>query len=355
MRQQEKTLEHPPRDRQAGQTVAIPDDAGLAALVEASRVRIERGSKSFATAARLFDADTRASAYMLYAWCRHCDDVIDGQEFGYQTSDTAASSAGAQARLVKLRAETLTALEGDLVAGPDQDVFAALATVVARHDIPNRHPLELIDGFAMDVEGRTYATLSDTLDYSYHVAGVVGVMMAMIMGVRDRATLNRASDLGIAFQLTNIARDVVPDAEVGRVYLPQDWLNAAGVSASPDNPAAIVDPAHRDKVYAVAERLLDTADLYYQSAEYGIPHLPARAAWAIAAARNVYREIGRVIRARGPRAWDSRAYVGRGGKLQGVALGGLQAATARFKPLMNGRGDAATRAGLWTHPDLGDV
>ena len=81
----------------------------------------------------------------------------------------------------------------------------------------------------MDVDDRAYETLEDTLDYCYHVAGVVGVMMAMIMGVRKSATLNRASDLGLAFQLTNIARDVMDDAKMGRVYLPRQWLAEAGV------------------------------------------------------------------------------------------------------------------------------
>ena len=95
--------------------------------------------------------------------------------------------------------------------------------------MPHRYPLEHLDGFVMDVEGREYHTLTDTVEYCYHVAGVVGVMMAYIMGVRDEPTLDRATDLGLAFQLTNICRDVVEDAEVGRVYLPLDWLTEAGV------------------------------------------------------------------------------------------------------------------------------
>ena len=89
--------------------------------------------------------------------------------------------------------------------------------------------MDLLQGFEMDVEGRRYDTLEDTLDYAYHVAGVVGVMMARIMGVQDAPTLRRAQDLGLAFQLTNIARDVVEDARGGRVYLPGQWLDEAGV------------------------------------------------------------------------------------------------------------------------------
>ena len=316
-------------------------------LVEASRERIERGSKSFAAASRLFDAPTRASAYMLYAWCRHCDDEIDGQELGHRSGP--AASFDSRQRLEELRAQTMRALAGE----PDGEVFEALARVVAEHDIPDRHPLEHLEGFGMDVDGRAYRTIDDTLDYSYHVAGVVGVMMAMVMGVRARETLNRASDLGIAFQLTNIARDIIPDAEAGRLYLPADWLAEAGV---PED--AVGDLRYRAGVFAVAERLLDTADQYYASAEFGIPELPARAAWAIAAARNVYRDIGRLVRARGPQAWDTRAYVGRGGKFAGLALGGVQAAASRIAPARvrtAANAKALTREGLWTHPNLGEA
>ena len=191
------------------------------AIVEHSRKLIEKGSKSFAGAARLFDDDTRASAYMLYAWCRHCDDEIDDQDLGFKRAD--GSPVPQAERLAQLTEKTRAAIAGCA----DEPVFQALARVVAKHNIPARHPMELIEGFRMDVDGRHYRTADETLSYCYHVAGVVGVMMAMIMGVRDTPTLNRAADLGIAFQLTNIARDVVPDALEGRVYLPSDWLDEA--------------------------------------------------------------------------------------------------------------------------------
>ena len=310
-------------------------------IVEHSRQLIEKGSKSFAGAARLFDNDTRASAYMLYAWCRHCDDEIDGQELGFNRAPATVTEP-AEVRLARITAQTIAAIKGDA----DHPVFQALARVVAKHEIPARHPLELIEGFRMDVEGRHYQTADDTLSYCYHVAGVVGVMMAMIMGVRDQATLNRASDLGIAFQLTNIARDVIPDALAGRVYLPADWLSEAGLSGG----AAIADPANRDAVFAVTKRLLNEADRYYLSARYGLPHLPIRAAWAIAAARRIYRQIGLVVRQRGARAWDSRAGVSHRGKMAQaflaiVSIGRAHASRAIKTP--------PPRDGLWTMPGLG--
>lgn len=313
-------------------------------VVEYSRDVIEKGSKSFAGAARLFDGDTRASAYMLYAWCRHADDEIDGQELGHAPARQVAGPDEPRTRLATLRLRTQRALAGEAV----EPVYQALARVVAKHAIPACHPMELIEGFAMDVEGRRYATLEDTCSYCYHVAGVVGVMMAMIMGVRERETLNRACDLGIAFQLTNIARDVVPDAEAGRLYLPADWLAEAGIEATPE---AVADPANRAAVFIVAERLLNEADRYYVSARHGLPALPIRAAWAIAAARRVYRDIGGVVRQRRTQAWDQRAVVSRYRKMLSVFYAGLSISRAHLRGALTG---APPRVGLWTRPGLGE-
>lgn len=307
-------------------------------LVALSRERIEKGSKSFAGAARLFDPATRASAYMLYAWCRHCDDEIDGQDLGHNTA--AATTAATEACLARLRQRTVEAIEGRA----NEPIFLALQTVLARHEIPARHPLELIEGMAMDVRGETYASLADTLRYSYHVAGVVGVMMAMIMGARAAATLDRASDLGIGFQLTNIARDVTADANVGRVYLPADWLTEAGVAATPE---AVRAEGNRAAVHAVTLRLLSEADRYYASAGYGLADLPLRSAMAIAAARRVYSDIGNVVRERGVEGATRRASLSRMRKLSGLATATADAmaahAFARWRT-------PADRTGLWTMP-----
>jgi 15-cis-phytoene synthase len=290
-----------------------------AVLLEAKQ-SIAVGSKSFAAAARLFDQRTRESAVMLYAWCRYCDDVIDGQVLGHG-SGTRTHGDPAE-RLEHLRALTRRAYRGEPMTEPP---FAAFQEVVMRHAIPEDLPAQHLAGFAMDVAGRCYRTIDDTLDYCYHVAGVVGVMMAMVMGVREEAVLDRASDLGIAFQLTNIARDVVEDAAVGRIYLPSDWLAEEEIDA-----LHLALPEHRPGVAGVASRLLDVADDYYDSAGHGIAALPLRSAWAIATARAVYRRIGRRVRARGARAWDTRTATTRSDKLRQVVLGGANAMYFRF-------------------------
>jgi phytoene synthase len=304
-----------------------------------SRERLQKGSMSFAKAARLFPPELRASATMLYAWCRHCDDEIDGQILGANPHGSPLARASAEQKLAGLRVNTEAALAGH----SDEPVFIGLQRVVAAHAMPARYPLDLVEGMAMDVAGRTYASLDDTLSYAYYVAGVVGIMMASIMGVRDRATLERACDLGIAFQLTNIARDVIPDALQGRVYLPERWLAAEGVPA-----AEVADPRHRKAVFRVTERLLDVADAYYRSAASGIGHLPFRSAWAIASARRVYRGIGEVVRQRGEAAWDQRARTRALSQFAGIAVASVEAAA--FVAVGGRRGPP--RDGLWTPTHL---
>lgn len=271
---------------------------------------------------------------MLYAWCRHCDDRIDAQDHGHRAPGQDLGDA--KGRWLALEDETRRALDGDPMTDP---AFIALQRVVSAHGIPRRHPLDLLRGFAMDVEGRHYRTLDDTLDYCYHVAGVVGVMMAMVMNARSSEALDRAADLGIAFQLTNIARDVCDDARVGRVYLPSDWLDEAGVPAG-----AILQAGHRAAVASVVARLLGEADRYYDSSLAGLAALDFRCAWSIAAARRVYREIGQVVKRRGASAWDTRATVGNGSKtVLGLAAAG-DALGARVAERTK------SRDGLWTRP-----
>ncbi len=305
-------------------------------LLRHSEAVIAKGSQSFAAAARLFGPQTRADAVMLYTWCRYADDVIDGQNLGHDQQQDFRT--GQLERLAKLKAKTEAALNGETANDP---VFEALRQVVARNHIPHRHPLELIAGFGMDVQERHYHTFEDTLEYCYHVAGVVGVMMAMIMGARDDAVLDRASDLGVAFQLTNIARDIVDDARVGRCYLPQQWMDELSLAS--------IDPQDRNQwqdLHRLALRLLASAEPYYASAHAGLSALDFRSAWAVASARRVYRDIGRKLRQSGPEAWDGRVSTGslRKAWLIALALGDVVVSRTRRQ------GDGPSRDGLYQRP-----
>lgn len=292
-------------------------------VIDHATQSINVGSKSFAAAAKLFDERTRQSAVMLYAWCRHCDDVIDGQILGHGQLDGDRSSG--EARLATLVELTERAYAGESMQDP---AFAAFQQVVRRHAIPPELPLEHLAGFGMDVQDYRYQTLDDTLLYCYRVAGVVGLMMARVMGAKSEATLDRACDLGLAFQLTNIARDIVEDAQIGRVYLPADWLEEVGIPADEISLAH-----HRPALALLAARLVDLAEPYYQSASQGLRDLPWRSAWSIATAHGIYRQIGIEVKARGAAAWDTRVSTSRAQKMQFLAGGAVLAMASRRMPI----------------------
>jgi len=264
------------------------------AALEECRWMIQKGSKSFSLAARLFDANTRDAAFFLYGWCRYCDDQVD------QVGKSADAGEMA-ARLKALKENTAAAFS---FAPQREPVFIALQYIVHRYGIPSHYALELIEGMAMDVRGTHYTTLKELLLYCYRVAGTVGLMMAHVMGLRDERALKHAADLGIAMQLTNIARDIIEDAAMGRIYLPHSWLDEAQIK-----PEEIAAPANREKLALLTQRLLRETERYYRSGDDGLWDLSFRSACAVAAARNVYSEIGALLLRKGARAWDERTYV----------------------------------------------
>jgi 15-cis-phytoene synthase len=275
------------------------------ALVEHARLSIAKGSKSFAMASLLFDPVTRERAWLLYCWCRACDDIADGQEHG----GALAPIADAPARLAMMRTLTASALRGNTTENP---AFDALGLVAKECAIPHRFAHDLIEGFALDAAEWRPQTSDDLLRYCYHVAGAVGLMMAVVMGVSpdDKATLDRACDLGLAFQLANIARDVAEDAAGGRCYIPADWLSELGVDAT-----TLLLPQHREKRAIIGARLADMAAGYEASARHGTPALPFRSAWAVLSAAGIYGDIAREVKRRGPAAWDNRVVTSKVAKL----------------------------------------
>jgi 15-cis-phytoene synthase len=285
------------------------------------RWMIQKGSKSFSLAARLFDPATRDAAFFLYGWCRYCDDQVD-------QVDASVTAEELNRRLKALKEKTAAAFS---FAPQQEPVFIALQYIVHRYGIPSHYALELIEGMAMDVRATQYTSLKELLLYCYRVAGTVGLMMAHIMGLRDEGALKHAADLGIAMQLTNIARDIIEDASMGRIYLPSAWLSEARIA-----PEAIAAPENREKLAILTLRLLRDAERYYRSGDEGLWHLSFRSACAVAAARNVYSEIGALLLKKGARAWDERSYVTGARKfhviLRGI-LGLLRSVPARlFKP-----------------------
>ncbi len=177
-----------------------------------------KSGSSFYYSFRLLPPERRRAITALYAFCREVDDVVD------EVHDPGV----ARAKLAWWRTEVAAVYEG----APQHPVAQALVPVVRAYRLPREHFDAVIDGMAMDLAQQRYADFADLERYCHRVAGVVGLMSAEIFGYEAPSTARFARDLGIAFQLTNIVRDVGEDARRGRIYLPQEDLARHGVSAS---------------------------------------------------------------------------------------------------------------------------
>ena len=271
---------------------------------------LANGSRTFLAASKLLPAAVRDPACALYAFCRLADDEVDGQVGGgaprpAHDADAQADASQAVGRLRQRLAHIYAGRPGPEAAD------RALAAVVRRFAIPAELPHALIEGFEWDAAGRHYESLHDVQAYAARVAGTVGAMMALLMGVRSAAGLARACDLGVAMQLSNIARDVGEDARLGRLYLPRQWLREAGIC--PD--AWLAAPQHSPALGSVVQRLLREADALYARVDAGVATLPLGCRPGINAARFLYAQIGLQVERQGLNAVDRRAVVGRGRKL----------------------------------------
>jgi phytoene synthase len=274
---------------------------------------IRHGSRSFHAASHLLPRDVRDHALALYAFCRLADDKVDLQDA------KAAAVDDLQERLA-------LAYAGRPRNAPTDRAFAAMIETV---EMPRALPEALLEGLAWDALERRYATLSELRAYSARVASAVGAMMCVLMGVRERGALARACDLGVAMQLTNIARDVGEDAREGRLYLPLDWLEGAGIEPGDFLAAPHPSPPLR----ALVRRLLREADTLYARSEAGVKRLPLRARPGIFAARYIYAGINGRIAATGHDSVTGRAVTSNGQKLGWLGLAILRSSATLVMPV----------------------
>lgn len=276
---------------------------------EQCRAMIRAGSRSFYAASMLLPARVRKPAFALYSFCRLADDAVD-------------DGADPGRAVAQLNARLEAAYAGRPVDFPADRAFAR---VIEGFELPRALPEALLEGFAWDAENRRYRDLAGVRAYSARVAGAVGAMMCVLMGAREDETLARACDLGVAMQLTNIARDVGEDARRGRIYLPLDWLEEAGLEP---NALAGLQQAP-DGLRELVVRLLDQAERLYARADAGVSHLPPDCRAAILAARMIYAEIGREIARAEYDSLTRRAVVSTSRKLSLLAQAHLRAFSLR--------------------------
>lgn len=267
-----------------------------AADVADCRAMLSENSRTFFAASLLLPREVREPATALYAFCRLADDAVDLK------SDVTQVKAVAQ-----LRERLACIYAGRPIDHPADRAFA---DVVERFDIPRALPDALIEGFEWDAQSRRYEGIDDVFAYAARVAGTVGAMMAVLMGAnRVGATsadaLARATDLGVAMQLSNIARDVGEDARAGRIYLPLSWMREEGI----DVENWLAEPVFTPALGQVVRRLLVAADALYDRVGAGVAMLPAGCRPGINAARFLYAEIGREVERAGCDSVSRRATV----------------------------------------------
>ena len=273
---------------------------------------IRHGSRSFHAASKLLPRRVRDPALALYAFCRLADDAVDLREAKQEAVQ------GLQDRLER-------AYAGRPRNAPADRAFAA---VIEEFDMPRVLPEALLEGLAWDADGRRHADLSSLRAYSARVAAAVGAMMCVLMRERRADVLARACDLGVAMQLTNIARDVAEDARAGRLYLPTDWMTEAGL----DPEAFLADPAPSPALCRLVARLLRGADDLYHRAEAGIGMLALDCRPGIYAAQLIYAGIGGAVRRGRCDPFTGRARTTGGQKLGWIGLAGLSAGASAVMP-----------------------
>lgn len=288
-----------------------PDD------LDYCREAIRHGSLSFHAASKLLPAKVRDPSLALYAFCRLADDEVDLK----------AEKAEA---VLRLRDRLDAVYAGRPKDAPPDRAFAA---IVEDFEMPRALPDALLEGLAWDADARRYDTLSGVRQYSARVASAVGAMMCVLMGVRDADALARACDLGVAMQLTNIARDVGEDALENRIYLPLDWLQEAGIDAE----AFLANPRPTKAVRMMVKRLVMEANRLYMRSEAGVGALPRRCRPGIYAARFIYAGIGGQLTAMGYDSISARARTNKAQKLgwlgQSVVLSAASLAMPRSSVL----------------------
>lgn len=260
--------------------------------VAACRALLRHNSRTFDAASKLLPARVRGPACVLYGFCRLADDAVDE-----------GGAAGPAVQRLRERLDRVYA--GRPLPEPAD---RALAAVVDAYALPRALPDFLLEGLAWDAEGREYGDLDALLAYAARVAGAVGAMMSVLMETRAPDALARACDLGVAMQLSNIARDVGDDLRLGRLYLPRAWLHEAGM-----DDAAIAAwraaPCRDPRAEAVVRRLLDEADRLYARVGAGVACLPLDCRPGINAARRLYAAIGHEVRRAGGDGVSRRARV----------------------------------------------
>jgi len=239
---------------------------------EECRSITRREAKNFYYAFLTLPGAQRRAIYVTYAFCRHCDDSVDRE----------ASTEEKLSALTTLEEELQLSYSGQ----NNEPLFAALTDVVQRYDIPQEYFRQILSGVESDLTKNRYEDFEELRRYCYQVASVVGLICLQIFGYTDEEAKQHAVDLGLAMQLTNIARDVREDLEYDRIYLPQSEMAQFGYSED-ELQAGVVNEAFIELMRFQTQRAKD----YFHSGFQLLPYLSRRSRACPAVLGQLYRKV----------------------------------------------------------------
>jgi phytoene synthase len=264
-------------------------ETSLDAAYAECRAICERSAKTFSLACRFLPTSKRRAIWAIYAFCRHADDLVDTPDAG-----------GARMALHAWRDELLRAYDG----APRHPIMVAYADVLRTYPLPLQPALDLLSGIEMDLTPRRYEDWDELRQYCYAVASTVGLLTLPVLGHNSPEAADRAVELGLAMQLTNILRDVGEDARLGRVYLPLSEIRRFGYSVD-RLMQGTVDDAFRDLIAFQIERARDQ----YARARPGIGLLDRNARLPVHLASVLYSRILNRIEANDFDVFSQRAHL----------------------------------------------
>ena len=233
---------------------------------------IKSEGKSFYWASFFLPKKNRIAASRLYSICRYLDDVADNSKL-----DTSSQIKNIFNQIKENESSEI-------------NIF------FKKNNINLGILKDLIDGLISDQQNVRVTDEKELIDYSYKVAGTVGLMMLPIIDTKDAEARKHAIDLGIAMQLTNIARDVYEDAKMNRLYLPKEWLGQVSVSDLIDNK---LDDQKKRLIELSIKNLIELSDKFYANGFSGMKFIPLRTRLAIFFAAKIYKGIGEKIKSGG--------------------------------------------------------
>ena len=253
-----------------------------------SKFSIKKRAKTFYFASLFFSRSTQKDIKTVYLFCRYIDDLGDDKNF----------ESYPKVNLKKIRNELK-------IKASDNLIVSDYIKILIKYDIDTSIPVDLIDGVLSDLGKVNIQTLDELLIYSYKVAGTVGLMMCNLMKVKQKELRVKGVQLGIAMQMTNIARDIKEDLQRGRIYFPKQFRSKKNKDFNKLLECENLKKEFTDDL----KKLLDFSDIIYQIAWKGIIKLPIKYKLPIAIAAYLYQSIGFKIRRLEYNIWKERVYL----------------------------------------------